>query len=406
MDKKATRNFAWKIMILAAVIVILIASLTLVPKLTSNAQIPQAEPFNLSALPELELPDSRIIAIGTPTHGNTEPIRVTLDILKRVYEKYGAVACILEEIAGEAEIINRQHSYTKEDGSKAGMYLVYDNAEISDILNWLEKANRRLYGIDIQSIFATVMILRENLDELKFHNAERVLNLSASSNQQIEQNILFLDEIEKFIGEQLSEGKISERDSAYLLHLSDCVRMNYDYVLSGYSFSVRDEMMAKNVEWIMDYERAYFDNERAVLFASNGHIIKSAWSYTFSEEVYSPMGSLLAKRYGEDYYAILTDARENYFEASTNMKNAANKKVFHIFNDSPAPADSGSNVSLILSGDCGPGESQERKLVIVGSVFTGFRALRDKYYTAWISPEESCDALLYFDLMTPVRKAD
>lgn len=46
------------------------------------------------------------------------------------------------------------------------------------------------------------------------------------------------------------------------------------------------------------------------------------------------------------------------------------------------------------------------RLLIVGSVFTGFRALRDKYYTAWISPEESCDALLYFDLMTPVRKAD
>lgn len=104
--------------------------------------------------------------------------------------------------------------------------------------------------------------------------------------------------------------------------------MNYEYIQSGYSFAVRDEMMARNVEWIMDYEKAYYNNDHAVLFASNGHVLKSQWSYSFSEEIYVPMGALLSKKYGGGYSVVLTDAQENYFEAGSSMKNTARKKCF------------------------------------------------------------------------------
>lgn len=397
------------IKILIAVIVailVFISAFIIVRVAISNAKLPQTEPCDLSVLSELELPDSRIIAVGSPTHGNAEPIKLTLEILKQIYRENGSVAFILEEVAGDAEIINNQHSYTKEDGSKVGMYLVYDNNEISDILNWLEQTNQRFYGIDIQSISETSKILSERLADLNFSDAERILSLPVNNGKLIEQNRPFLDTIAKFVDEQMSTGRISEQERDYLLHLLDCVKMNYEYVLSGYSFDVRDELMARNVEWIMDYEQSYFNNDRAVLFASNGHVIKTNWSYSFSKDIYVPMGTILSEKYNEDYFALLTDARENYFEAGTNMKNAAHKKVFHIKNDQLDSVASDNNISIIKSDDRSLDDNHNWKLVIIGSIFTNFRSLRDTYYTTLISREESCNMIICFGLMTPVQATD
>lgn len=36
-----------------------------------------------------------------------------------------------------------------------------------------------------------------------------------------------------------------------LLQLLDCIRMHYEYILSGHAFAVRDEYMAENAAWIM-----------------------------------------------------------------------------------------------------------------------------------------------------------
>lgn len=292
-------------MILAVIAAVLLISFAAVPRLASGTQIPPLEPCDLSFLSELELPDSKIIAVGTPTHGNAEPTELALGILKEIYEKYGSAVFILEEIAGEAETINRLHSYTKEDGSKIGMYLVYDNDEIADILNWLNETNQRFYGIDVQSIAETTKILSESLAGMNFPEAEKVLALPVSSKQLAEQNSPFLNTIEEYVEGQANVGIISEQESAYLLHLVDCVRMNYEYIMSDYSFEVRDKHMARNVEWIMDYEKSYYNNERAVLLASNGHVIKTNWSYGFSEDIYNPMGAFLSERYRDIMMIIL-----------------------------------------------------------------------------------------------------
>lgn len=393
-------------MILAVIAAVLLISFAAVPRLASGTQIPPLEPCDLSFLSELELPDSKIIAVGTPTHGNAEPTELALGILKEIYEKYGSAVFIMEEIAGEAETINRLHSYTKEDGSKIGMYLVYDNDEIADILNWLNETNQRFYGIDVQSIAETTKILSESLAGMNFPEAEKVLALPVSSKQLAEQNSPFLNTIEEYVEGQANVGIISEQESAYLLHLVDCVRMNYEYIMSDYSFEVRDEHMARNVEWIMDYEKSYYNNERAVLLASNGHVIKTNWSYGFSEDIYNPMGAFLSERYNDDYFVVLTDAKENYFEAGTSVRNAAHKKVFHIYNDYSDVTFTDRDIVLIVRDDCSTDDNQSRELVVIGSVFTNFRLLRDTYYKAQISPKDSCDILLYFELMTPPRKTE
>lgn len=406
MPEGTRKNSVRIIVILAVIAAVLLISFAAVPRLASGTQIPPLEPCDLSFLSELELPDSKIIAVGTPTHGNAEPTELALGILKEIYEKYGSAVFILEEIAGEAETINRLHSYTKEDGSKIGMYLVYDNDEIADILNWLNETNQRFYGIDVQSIAETTKILSESLAGMNFPEAEKVLALPVSSKQLAEQNSPFLNTIEEYVEGQANVGIISEQESAYLLHLVDCVRMNYEYIMSDYSFEVRDKHMARNVEWIMDYEKSYYNNERAVLLASNGHVIKTNWSYGFSEDIYNPMGAFLSERYNDDYFVVLTDAKENYFEAGTSVRNAAHKKVFHIYNDYSDVTFTDRDIVLIVRDDCSTDDNQSRELVVIGSVFTNFRLLRDTYYKAQISPKDSCDILLYFELMTPPRKTE
>lgn len=393
--------------ILIVAMLVFFAAIIVIPKLISNTHMPQVEACDVSVLSELELPDSKIIAIGTPTHGNAEPIKLTLEILKKVYWEYGSVAFILEEVAGDADTINKQHSYTKEDGSKVGMYLVYDNDEISEILNWLEQTNQRFYGIDVQSVSETAKILSERLEDLNFSDAERILNLPVKNEAQIKLNTPFLDTIAEFVDEQTSTGRISEQERAYLLHLLDCIKMNYEYVLSDYSFEVRDELMARNVEWIMEYEKSYYDNDHAVIFASNGHVIKAKWSYAFSKkEIYIPMGTLLSEKFDEDYYVILTDAWENYFEAGANMKDAANKKVFHIYNDQLESVAAEEQISVIMSDDCISDDNQDWKLVIIGSVFNNFRSHWDTYYSTRISTEESCNIIICFELMTPTQSME
>ena len=388
------------------IIIILFIAIWVGCTVIDNSKNLKFEPIESSAFSDIELPDKRIIAIGTPTHGNAEPFKLTLDILCRIYEKHGCVAFILEENVGDAEIINVQHSYTKGDGTKVGMYLVYENNEMSEILNWLKRTNQRFYGIDIQSISETAHILRDALKNIKFSSAEKVLDLPTTSKQKIKDNIHFLDVIEEYIKEQKCKLAIPEQNCTYLLHLLDCIRMNYEYVLSGYSFEIRDKMMAKNVEWVMDYEKKYFDNYYAVLFASNGHVIKSSWSYEFSKEFYDPMGSLLSEKYNEEYFLILTDAYENYFEASTNMLRASNKKVFHIYNDYLHSFFdvNGGRVNIIESINCSMEKNKNWKLVIIGSVFSPLRELFDTYYIANVSLENSCDIILCFEIMSPVQR--
>lgn len=88
------------------------------------------------------------------------------------------------------------------------------------------------------------------------------------------------------------------------------------------------------------------------------------------------------------------------------MRNAAHKKVFHIYNDYSDVTFTDRDIVLIVRDDCSTDDNQSRELVVIGSVFTNFRLLRDTYYKAQISPKDSCDILLYFELMTPPRKTE
>ena len=147
---------------------------------------------------EFSLPDSRLVAVGTATHGNGDPFMAVLAVLREMYAAHGGVALILEENVGDAETVGLQHAYSGELAQNAGYYLIYENREMSNILQWLETHNQRLYGIDIQNIQPVTDKLCSRLTELGLTAAKDV-TLDATSKETAEQNLPFLDEIDEFL---------------------------------------------------------------------------------------------------------------------------------------------------------------------------------------------------------------
>ena len=97
----------------------------------------------------------------------------------------------------------------------------------------------------------------------------------------------------------------------YELDFNDYVKVN----------NVRDDLMAGNVKWISDFEKAKGDN-LLLISGHNGHIAKS-------EKFYEPMGSHLKKIFGEKYFIIGTD----FYKGIVNINEAGpdNKRSNHVF---------------------------------------------------------------------------
>ena len=349
------------------------------------------------------LPDSRLVAIGTATHGNGDSFLAALAVLREMYAAHGNVALILEENVGDAETVGLQHAYSGELGENVGFYLIYENQEMSDILKWLEESGQRLYGIDIQNIQAVADRLRDRLTELGFASAKDMA-LADVNKTDMANHLPLLDEIDHFLKGRYDSGALSEREYCYLLHQADCVRQNYEYRLAeGRHFDIRDKAMAQNAAWVMDYEQRFYGNDYAVLLASNGHAVKTPWAYDNGYVGGNRMGCFLKDKFGADYFVIVTDAAENYFFASTGTP-GAKQKIFHLKRDSVSDFSAGESVLYVTSGDLLACGYDSWDLTMIGAAFSGRYADIENQYTVPVSVPDNFDAMLFSERMTAVHK--
>lgn len=355
-------------------------------------------------MPEgFSLPDSRLVAIGTATHGNGDPFLAALAVLREMYAAHGNVALILEENVGDAETVGLQHAYSGELGENVGFYLIYENKEMADILKWLEESGQRLYGIDIQNIQAVADRLCGRLTELGFAEAKNMA-LAAVNKTDIADHLPLLDEIDHFLKGRYDSGALSEREYCYLLHQTDCVRQNYEYRLAeDRHFDIRDKAMAQNAAWVMDYEQRFYGNDYAVLLASNGHVVKTPWAYdnAYVGGTFCPAGVTLSKELEKDYFVIITDAAESYFIAG--IGNGQNhQKIFHIDRKDLLLSVNGSGYFTVQElSDMG---HTNWDMTMVGATTTDVQTWNKKWYTVPVSVPESFDAMLFSERMTAVHK--
>jgi len=372
-----------------------------------NLPSPNYEYRQLALPDNFSLPDARVIAMGTATHGNAEPYDITIEMLQRIKESRGHVSFVLEEETGDSVIINRNHSYyDNEREMLIGTYGVYNNREMDRLLSWIKSENVNLYGIDVKSIYQIVEVIKGFLNEKGYSdiNIDKLhLNTYLEYEIQINRNHEVIEQIKKIMNELLKSKSIDEREFDYISHLLHCIQMNCEYILGGKQNNVRDSMMAENVLWVMEHELKYYNNEYILLLAHNGHIIKDNYNFENIDEQFIPMGYYLSAALGDDYYSIVTEAKNNSFLAINNLR-TDKRKLFSIEcigSLIDAIGVESPRIKLCTSENLIQAGISTWGLTVIGSYFDKIRTFKPTHFTINTNVETCFDAMLYFDQLTP-----
>ena len=399
--------------ILLAAVILVIILLNIV--LNLNMASPDYEYRELALPDNFSLPDARVIAIGTATHGNAEPYDITIEMLQKMKEERGSVAFVLEELSGDGARINQIHSYYDgEQERPLGFYNVYNNSEMDRLLSWIKSEGINLYGIDIQSTYQEVEVIKRFLNE-KGYSDTNIDKLRSKTYVEFEKqmNQKIIKEIENIMDELLKNKTIDEREFDYISHLIHCIQMNYEYVAGGEQYNVRDKMMAENVLWVMEHELKYYNNENIVLFAHSGHIIEDDFIMNYRDMLYITvrnrdilyitMGHHLSNYLGDDYYTIVTEAKNNSFMAVSNLPNDK-RKLFSIERKGSlidAVGGESPSIKFHTSEYLKQAGISTWDLTFIGSYFNNINTFIPARYTISTNVETCFDAMLYFDQLTP-----
>ncbi len=108
--------------------------------------------------------ETRIIALGEATHGNSEFQQLKLDVFKVMVEKYGVRGFALEADYGCCEKANRfihGGDGTAKEAAAALGFQIYRTEEIAQLLSWMREYNEgaaegesiTFYGFDMQRYY-------------------------------------------------------------------------------------------------------------------------------------------------------------------------------------------------------------------------------------------------------------
>ena len=406
---KKTREKSILVILLATVILIIILFFIV---LNLNLASTDYEYRQLALPDNFSMPDARVIAIGTATHGNAEPYDITIEMLQKMKEERGSVAFVLEELTGDGARINQIHSYYDDEQERPlGFYNVYNNSEMNRLLSWVKSEDVNLYGIDIQSIYQTVEVIKNFLNE-KGYSDTNIDKLRSETDEEFEKQMI-IENIESIMDELLKSKTIEEREFDYISHLIHCVQMNYEYVAGGEQDNVRDKMMAENVLWVMEHELKHYNNENIILLTHSGHIIEDDFTMNFRDMLYInaenkdilyvTMGHHLSNYLGDDYYTIVTEAKNNSFLADSNLPNDK-RKLFSIERKGSlidAIGAESPSIKFCTSEYLKQAGISTWDLTLIGSYFNNLNTFIPARFTINTNVETFFDAMLYFDQFTP-----
>ena len=406
---KKTREKSILVILLATVILIIILFFIV---LNLNLASTDYEYRQLALPDNFSMPDARVIAIGTATHGNAEPYDITIEMLQKMKEERGSVAFVLEELTGDGARINQIHSYYDDEQERPlGFYNVYNNSEMNRLLSWVKSEDVNLYGIDIQSIYQTVEVIKNFLNE-KGYSDTNIDKLRSETDEEFEKQMI-IENIESIMDELLKSKTIEEREFDYISHLIHCVQMNYEYVAGGEQDNVRDKMMAENVLWVMEHELKHYNNENIILLTHSGHIIEDDFTMNFRDMLYInaenkdilyvTMGHHLSNYLGEDYYTIVTEAKNNSFLADSNLPNDK-RKLFSIERKGSlidAIGAESPSIKFCTSEYLKQAGISTWDLTLIGSYFNNLNTFIPARFTINTNVETCFDTMLYYDQLTP-----
>ncbi len=278
----------------------------------------------------IEIPENtKIIALGEATHGNVEFQQLKLSVFQQMVENYGVRAFALEGDFGGCEQVNRYihgGEGTAAQAAEAIGFAIYRTEEIIELISYMRQYNDsakvgedlRFYGFDMQRYTYNVQFLSEachalGVDTKKLESLmhDGDWNSKYDNSTRIETISLIKTELEK------------KEHSDLAIHFADILLQYCDFqaamsIHTGSSGSLRDQFMAKNVEWILRQEEQR-GNQCIFISGHNSHIGK--WGS------YDSMGKLLSKELDNGYYAIGTD----FYKTRCNLPTRSGKRTNQIF---------------------------------------------------------------------------
>lgn len=263
--------------------------------------------------------DARMVALGEASHGTREFFQLKHRLLEYLAKEKGFTVFAIEANWPESLAVDR-YIKTGEgipQAALSGMYFwTWNTQEVLDMIEWMRAWNKAHPGgptltftsFDMQT--ADVAAARV-LDYLRQSAPAEVAAVEAAYREvrklKEEPSRLYSDQAKNAAG--AAEGVLKLLDArreAWIRASSpaawrdarqaaEIVRQACAMRIPGSSPGYRDEMMARNVEWLADQVHP---NEKMVLWAHNGHL-------RLSEELgVKSMGGWLRQRFGRKLYVV------------------------------------------------------------------------------------------------------
>lgn len=277
---------------------------------------------DLQPLKEI-LKNVKILGMGEATHGTKEFFQMKHRMYEFLVEEMGYRAFAIEAEFGSYQIINDyilNDKGTMEDVMYALVFGIWNTQEVADMINWMKEYNQnpshkekiRFYGFDMQGVSNSVYNVWDYLEKVDETSEllSDITHLYAPYENRLYAEPL-LEQLENTF--QKNKDKFVSRSSPdeYEMNLRDLsiVKQNLQYGQffsenTGNSneslinlFNYRDLSMADNVKWIYEYEKKYFNNDKIMLWAHNGHISNDS-------RLVTNMGKLLKDTFKNEYYSL------------------------------------------------------------------------------------------------------
>lgn len=273
--------------------------------------------------------NTKVIALGEATHGNSEFQRLKLDVFRNMVENEGVRAFAIEGDFGGCERVNRfihGGEGTANEAAAAIGFKIYQTDEIAKLIEYMREYNEnaadgedlRFYGFDMQrleSSFGLVMnVCRANgLDTAKLEALIDGENWNEAYDDTARADII------ADIKTQLENKPRTEQAVHGADMLLQQLKLNAQMADDpNAAIDLRDAFMAENVQWILRQEQS-LGKEKIFISGHNSHVAK--WGS------YDAMGKLLEDRLGNDYYVIGTD----FYKTKCNLPTPSGRRTNQVF---------------------------------------------------------------------------
>lgn len=281
---------------------------------------------------EIVIPENaKIVALGEATHGNVEFQQLKLTVFKQMVENYGVRAFALEGDYGGCEQVNRYihgGEGSAEEAAAAIGFAIYRTEEMAELISYMRQYNDnaaegeelRFYGFDMQRYSYSFDFLVEACKGLGV-DAKSLKNLIGGENWSSEDDYSTRMEIITQVKSELKEKK----NSAQAIHFAEMLLQYCEFQIAAStdvnaSSDLRDQLMAENVQWILQQEQQ-LGCERIFVSGHNGHVAK--WGS------FDSMGKLLSNEKDHGYYVIGTDFYKTRCNMPTGSSDKRTNQVFY-----------------------------------------------------------------------------